>query len=148
MQAFVDVPSISSGYYWQLPWSSRLIYSEILPATSDHSRQTSSHPTLTIRAVVSIKALPHVTTSSTISWRWARWKYSWKAPTFLLKLWQSPTITFTLLCNGYFCLNHFITQHWCHDVHYSSEQLCGIFNLFFILNKLQHRLSQKQCSVS
>ena len=50
------------------------------------------------------------------------------------------------LFTGYFCLNQYITQH---DVHSSSEQLCGIFYFYFvILNKLQHRLSQKQCSVS
>ena len=27
---------------------------------------------------------------------------------------------------GYFCLNHYITQNRCHDVHYSSKQFCGI----------------------
>ena len=38
------------------------------------------------------------------------------------------------LCTGYFCINRYITHNWCHDVHYGSEQLCGIFILLYLKN--------------
>ena len=54
-------------------------------------------------------------------------------PLFLIYVFQVLSIysTFT----GYFCLNHYITENLYHDVHYSSEQFCGIFIFIFLYLK-------------
>ena len=62
-------------------------------------------------------------------------------PLFFIYVFQVLSIfsTFT----GYFCLNHYITEHWCHDVHYSSEQFCGIYIFIFLYLKTSKSIISK-----
>ena len=51
-------------------------------------------------------------------------------PLFLIHDFQVLSIFTT--CTGYFCLNHYVTENWCHVVQYSSEWVCGNYIYIFV----------------